>query len=59
MADQPMRLSQLGPEHQLLARFAGRWRAEVRLFFVPDAPPQVSTGTMVNTLVLNGLFLHP
>ncbi len=58
MADHPMQLPQPGPEHQSLARFAGKWRAEVKLFFVPGAPPQVSTGTMVNTLVLNGLFLH-
>ncbi len=46
-----------GPEHESLARFAGTWRAEVKIYFAPGQGPQVSQGTMVNTLLLNGLFL--
>ncbi len=47
-----------GPQHQTLARFAGTWRAEVKLWMDPAAPPQVSHGTMTNTLVLGGRFLQ-
>lgn len=47
-----------GPQHQSLARFAGSWRAEVKLWFDPSGPPNVSKGTMTNTLVLAGRFLQ-
>ncbi|GIK15041.1 MAG: hypothetical protein BroJett003_00050 [Planctomycetota bacterium] len=47
-----------GAEHKTLERFAGTFRAEVRLWFQPGAPPNVSTGTMKNTMVLGGRFLQ-
>jgi hypothetical protein len=46
-----------GAEHALLHRVAGRWRSEVRLWMGPGEP-HVSTGTMVNTMVLGGRFLR-
>ncbi|RMF85616.1 MAG: DUF1579 domain-containing protein [Planctomycetota bacterium] len=47
-----------GEEHKSLARFAGVWRAEVRLWMDPNQPPNVSTGTMRNEMVVGGLFLQ-
>lgn len=41
----------------MLAPFAGTWRAEVKMWMGPG-DPMVSTGTMVNTLINNGLFLR-
>lgn len=48
----------LGAEHETIARFVGSWRAEVKLWLDPGGPPNVSTGTMSNTLVLGGRFLQ-
>lgn len=47
-----------GPEHESLARFAGSWRAEVKLWMDPAGAPQVSRGTMTNRMVLGGRFLQ-
>jgi len=46
-----------GPEHERLAPFVGTFRARVRLWTRPDEPLQ-STGTMVNTWDLGGLFVR-
>lgn len=51
-------MGKVGPEHESIARFAGTWRAEVKLWFDPAGEPTVSQGTMKNTLVLGGRFLH-
>lgn len=45
-----------GEEHTLLESFAGRWRAEVTMWFGPGEP-HVSTGTMVGEMILGGRFL--
>lgn len=58
MAESCDMIAKKGPQHESLARFAGTWRAEVKLFFTPGQGPQVSHGTMVNTLELGGLFLR-
>jgi hypothetical protein len=44
--------------HEALARFAGKWRAEVRFFSAPPGMPPVSHGTMSSTLVLGDRFLQ-
>lgn len=44
-------------QHKLLEPFVGTWRAEVKMWMGPG-DPMVSTGTMVNTLDLGGLFLR-
>lgn len=44
--------------HAGLARFAGRWKADVKFWFDPSAPPAESTGVMVNTMELDGRFLR-
>ena len=50
--------AELAPEHQAIARCAGTWRAEVKLWMSPGGEPNVSQGTMVNTMVLGGRFLE-
>lgn len=46
-----------GAEHRRLHAFLGTFRAEVRLW-TGEAEPVVSTGTMVNTLELEGRYLR-
>jgi len=46
-----------GDQHQLLQPFVGTFRAEVKMWMGPG-DPHVTTGQMVNTLELNGLFLQ-
>jgi hypothetical protein len=48
----------LAAEHGLLKGFEGRWRAEVRMWMDPGQDLMVSTGVMVNRLVLGGRFLE-
>ncbi len=47
-----------GPHHHLLDVFVGTWHATVTLWMQPEAPPQVSEGTMVNQWVLGSRFLE-
>ena len=47
-----------GPEHALLAKQAGTWKATQKLMMDPTKPPQVSAATEVCTLICNGLFLR-
>ena len=54
-----MQPSAPGPEHALLARQAGTWKATQKLMMMdPTGPPQVSAATEVCTLICNGLFLR-
>ncbi|HMP80089.1 MAG TPA: DUF1579 domain-containing protein [Pirellulaceae bacterium] len=46
-----------GPEHFRLQPFVGKFRAEVKIWMGPG-DPIISTGTMVNTMEVNGLFLQ-
>lgn len=48
---------QPGPAHERLKPFEGTFKSEVKMWFGPG-DPQVTTGTMVNSWHLNGLFLH-
>lgn len=50
-------LPQPGEYHELLKPFAGRFRAEVKMWMQPGEP-HVTTGTMVNSFRLNDLYLH-
>jgi hypothetical protein len=47
-----------GAEHRALDPFVGTWNATVSMWMAPDAPPDVSTGTMVNTWGFDGRFLE-
>ncbi|MEQ8770222.1 MAG: DUF1579 domain-containing protein [Phycisphaerales bacterium] len=44
-------------QHALLKHFEGTWRAEVKMWMGPG-DPHVSTGTMVNERIHNGLFIR-
>jgi hypothetical protein len=57
MSDAMQKMGQPGPEHEKLAPFVGTFRAQVKLWMGPGDPAQ-STGTMVNTRDLGGLFLR-
>jgi hypothetical protein len=46
-----------GPEHHRFRPFAGKFRSEVKMWMGPGEP-MVSTGTMINTLELGGLYLQ-
>lgn len=46
-----------GAEHELMKPFEGTFKAKVKMWFGPGEPME-STGTMVNTFELNGLFLQ-
>lgn len=50
-------LPQPGPHHAFLKPFEGTFRSEVKMWMGPGEP-SISTGTMVNRWVLDGLFLQ-
>jgi len=50
-------MPQPGAEHQLLKPFEGTFAAEVKIWMGPG-DPVVTTGTMVNSFQLGGLYLH-
>lgn len=47
-----------GPEHRALDPFVGTWRTAVSMWWSPDGPPDVSTGTMTNAWTLDGHHLE-
>ncbi len=47
-----------GPEHRALDVFVGTWRTAVSMWWSPDGPPDISTGTMTNAWVLDGHHLE-
>ena len=46
-----------GPGHERLQPFAGRFRAQIKMWMGPG-DPMVAAGTMENSWQLNGLYLH-
>lgn len=46
-----------GEHHELLEPLVGTWDAKVTMWMSPDAPPNVSHGTMKNEWILGGRFL--
>lgn len=55
--EQSFQMPTAGVEHQRFQPFVGKFRAEVKMWMGPG-DPMVSTGTMTNTLELNGLYLQ-
>jgi len=53
-----MKASTPGEAHKLLAKHAGVWDAEVKLWMDPAAPPMVSKGKGTNTLIFGGRFVE-
>lgn len=46
-----------GPNHELMASFAGKWAFTTKYWMAPEAPPQESKGTMTSEMVLGGRFV--
>ena len=44
-------MPQPGPEHEMLKKDVGTWDATVEMFMAPGAPPSVSKGTEIVTMV--------
>jgi len=47
-----------GPEHKMLASFAGSWSVKAKAYSNPKQPPEESSGTLTRKVVLDGLFLQ-
>jgi hypothetical protein len=49
-----------GKQHQMLKdHFAGSWNTEVKMFHGgPEAPPETSTGTTVQEMILGGRYIE-
>jgi len=47
-----------GPEHQRLAKLAGKWKLQVTSWMAPGAPPQKSEATAEFKTILGGRYLH-
>ncbi len=60
-ADQMAKCAEMfkpAPEHAAFKPFEGTFRAEVRMWMPGASEPQVSTGTMVNELILGDRYLE-
>jgi hypothetical protein len=53
-----MRAATPGENHKLMETMAGTFKAVVKTFHGPGAPPEVSEGLSVNTMVLGGRYLR-
>lgn len=47
-----------GPAHNMLAKADGEWVAEMTMWMTPDAPPQKSTATSTNKMIMGGRYQH-
>ncbi|MFT3909860.1 MAG: DUF1579 domain-containing protein [Ferruginibacter sp.] len=45
-----------GEPHKMLAKSNGTWNEEVTSWMMPGAPPEKSTGTCENKMIMNGLY---
>src|SRR5205809_778246 len=45
MMEKYMKAATPGPEHQAMAKMAGKWNLKVTAWMAPGAPPQTSNGT--------------
>lgn len=51
-------LTQLSPEHEAMADLVGAWRVTARVWADSTAPPNVTEGRSVRTLILGGRVLE-
>src|SRR5229473_2520705 len=47
-----------GPEHQQMAKMAGKWKLSVTTWMMPGAPPMKSEATSEYRAILGGRFLE-
>jgi hypothetical protein len=58
MMQKYMQAATPGPEHQQLAKLAGKWKMQVTAWMTPGAPPEKSDGTAEFTSILGGRYLR-
>ena len=58
MMEKYMKAAQPGPEHQRLAKMAGKWKLQVTSWMMPGAPPMKSDATAEFTSIFGGRFLQ-
>lgn len=58
MMDAWMKASTPGDHHKKLAGLEGTWNTNVKMWMKPGAPPEESTGTSENKMVLGGRYLQ-
>ncbi len=46
-----------GAQHEFLAKSAGTWDAEVKMWMDPSAPPDISQGSEKNSMIFDGRYL--
>lgn len=47
-----------GAAHRKLAPLVGEWKAEVKCWMAPDAPPTLTTGAAKTSWIMNGRFIQ-
>ena len=52
------KLATPGPPHKLLERMAGSWTTRFKSWMEPDQPPEETTGTCEQKMILGGRFLQ-
>ncbi len=45
-----------GEMHKMIAKADGQWNEELTMWMAPDAPPQKSTATCVNKMIMDGRY---
>jgi hypothetical protein len=58
MMQKYMQAATPGPEHQKLAKMAGKWKMQVTAWMMPGAPPEKSDGTAEFTPILGGRYIR-
>ena len=57
MMEKYMQAATPGPEHQKLAKLAGKWKLQTTAWMAPGAPPEKSEGTAEFKTVLGGRYV--
>jgi hypothetical protein len=58
MMEKYMKAATPGPQHQKLAKMAGKWKLQVSSWMAPGAPPMKSEATAEFTSIMGGRFLQ-
>lgn len=45
-----------GTVHKMMAKWDGTWNGDITMWMQPGAPEQKNKGTMVNKMIMNGLY---
>lgn len=57
-AMEAMKLAQPGPEHEMLAKLAGKWTTETRMWMAPGSEAASFSGECEAEMILGGRFLE-